>query len=275
MSACTIVKYYKTSEIKKTFVSVKQKANKGINDTNADYQQKKSIYKQLTDKTSTPKATPYPKMKEILNEMSTQVSLMKSVQNKIGKLDKEFTKLLRGKKEIVEDSSEWKRVNKMRQEYKSIGDQLNGHSKKYTKKSNEFSALSKKHKISKVNMKNLKNQVTTYQSKLSKRLTEADQEINNARTYLNKLKQDGKHKNKIPKYRAQLKELEDVLSLIPAKQKKLEVRVEAFEEEVGENATLWVGPGMKSFTIMQDVQEVGNDINKTVDKYNQILSRNK
>ena len=272
LSGCKVVQYYKSSDIKKSLSANKKSANQTMQSVQKDYQKRNAAYQQLVSKTSDSSLSPYPQLSKVLSELSAQVSQMQILHNKLQKMEGRLDRIFSAKKEIESDSPEWDEIQKIRGDYGTTGKQLISATSDYQKKTKEFDALLESHYITQVNMKDLRSQVSTSQNELNTGISKANQGLAKARTELAKLKKNTTaDKKKILVYESKINEMQAVLNELPPKQKKLNVLVAIFTEEVGENNKLWVGPGMRSYTILHDLKAIGLDINQTIKRYNALV----
>lgn len=258
LHSCTV--YYNTSDIKKTFSKSHKEVNKALDKIAKDRREKRGIYNQLLSKIPDSTAAPYPSLSNELIEMTSSYNQLKQTSEHLDKLKTKFSGLAKGKKKIESGSSLWDDFQVIKNEFDTQSGIFESQASDYNKSSNDFIELLNKHKISRIQVIEIKQQINTY-------LAELNQSIELLSAELVKSRQNA-HADKII-----LNQLEEILGNVRNDQTTLESLIHEFEIEVGNEPMIWSGPGMHSYSILSDMKTVGDKISVQGDKFNKLASK--
>ncbi|MBT3229310.1 MAG: hypothetical protein HOD43_02800 [Candidatus Marinimicrobia bacterium] len=255
LGSCTV--YYKTSDIKKTFSQSQKEINKALVKIAKDRREKRGIYNQLSSNIPDSTMSPYPALSTELGAMTRSLTKLKQTAKQLEHLKAKFSRLVKGKKKIESKSSSWDNFQTIKKEYEVQSDKFESLSKAYNISSNKFVDLLNKHHISKIKVVELRKQMDKYIVELNQSVQSLADEIANSR-------QDSRTDKMV------LNQLEEILATVRADQQTLESLIGQFEKEVGDEPTIWSGPGMHSFSILADMKNIGDQISKKGQKINKI-----
>lgn len=264
-NSCTV--YYNTSDIKKTFSKAQREANKVVGEIAKDRTEKQGIYKQLTSSVSDIKLAPYPTLQKHLVSMSSAFVDLKEANKELETLKAQFAKLAKGRKKIESNSSVWKEYQTIQTKYESTTEKFQSLALAYNKASNNFIDTLNKFKISQISVPELQQKVDDY-------LKDLDRSIHDLSTAIIKNKEllasAGRNNNSQASQAKTLDELEAIVTDVQHKRGEMHFLVKGFQVEVGVAAMVWSGPGMKSFTLYNDIQNTGKEITHLGEKFDAI-----
>ncbi len=245
LGSCTV--YYKTSDIKKTFSQSQRETNKILGKIAKDRHEKHGIYNQLRSNIPDSSLPPYPALSVELGKMDRVFAQIKQTVKQLELLKANFSRLVKGSKKIEGNSPLWDDFQTIKKEYEAQSENFESQSNTYTKSSNRFIELLNKHKISRLNVLEVKQQIDKYLLDLNQAVQKLSDEI------------IGRQQN--PKTDKNiLSQLEQILTSIQTDQQSLKALVQQFEKEVGAEPTIWSGPGMYSYSILSNMEAVGDKI---------------
>ena len=267
MNSCTV--YYKTSDIEKSFATVQKESNKSLKKLAKDRREKRGIYTQIMISIEDTLQNPYPQLATLLHEMGTDLGQVKQTNDELQTLQTKFTHLTAGKKKIETKTSLWKDYQKIRSEYDSLTEVFQSAGDSYTKSSNKFATTLNKYKISRIKVPDLKKQVLTYIDELDQALTTLAAEISKSRSLLAS-NSKGANRKKSASRNERLNQMEAILTEIQNQQSTMRQLVSQFEDEIGDKTLIWSGPGMQSYTIVNEMTKLGDETRRLGEKFNKI-----
>ena len=114
-----------------------------------------------------------------------------------------------------------------------------------------------KHTITKINVAEMTHQMNTYIMELNRSVQQLSDEIEKIQ----------KHPNTNENI---LNRLEQILASLDSNKKAMEGLVKQFEREAGTKTEFWSGPGMRSFSVLSEMEAIGDKISNQGDELNKL-----
>lgn len=260
VSSCTV--YYKTSDLKKNFTQASKDTGKSQDHIKKDLDEKQSIYDQLITLSSDPMITPYPLLANHLLDMTTQLNQIDQTHQKFIGLKTRFMLLAKGRKKIETNTPLYKDYKSLKSEFDDLAKVFENHTQAYEKHSNHFVLTINKHKISEINIADLKKKLNTYMKDLDASIEEVNVGIKDYRVRASK--------KKLAKNASVLDQLELIVADISEKREQMSILIKGFEAETKGVVKVWSGPGMHTYTIMNDIMTLGDQISADGKKFDEI-----
>lgn len=253
LGSCTV--YYTTSDLKKTFNQTQREVNKSLGKIAKDRREKSGIYTQLLAKVPDSTATPYPALSAELIVMARSFKQLKQTAKQLEQMKANFSRLVKGRKKIESGSSMWDDFQVIKAEYETQTGNFESQAESYNKSSNKFISLLNDHKITKLEVVEITKQIDDYMKELSHAIGQIVLELD-------------EYRKKPDADKAVLNDLETILASIKADQLSLQKKIKAFKKEVGSEPQVWSGPGVLSFTILEEMHKLGDKISDQGEAFN-------
>jgi len=253
--SCTT--YYKTSDLKKTFNQNQREVNKTLGQIAKDRREKRGIYTQLITRAPDSTAAPYPALAAELAVMTTTFKQIKRTVNKMEKTKVRLNNLVKGKKKLESNSPAWDEFQQIKTDYDSQGETFNSLVGTYQAASNRFISLLNDNKFVRLQVVELRQQIDSYMSQL-------DHSIQQISTQLEEFRKDPQAS------KSTLGKMDKTLANIRTERDAMQKMIATFEKEVGSEPQVWAGPGMLSYTILQDLRRTGKKITTQGEAFNQL-----
>jgi len=135
-SGCTMVRYYKVSDLKAQFRKSETQAKKSVREAGKDLKLKRKKLKQLSETRGVDlKKPPYSELTGMTGKMSKELKKLKGHSARIGKLRKKMDKTVGKRKKIATNQPVYDKVESLIEEMKRYHEQA-------TSTLNEYKALS-------------------------------------------------------------------------------------------------------------------------------------
>jgi hypothetical protein len=271
-SSCATVRQYKTSDVRKAFEGSIQKTEQSIKNIESDRNSRRSVYEKLVllgDST----IAPYPSMNQDLADMDGAIREMHALQEKIKDLKDRFEKLAEGKSGIKSNHPEWESMQKIEDEFKAAGNNINMSIKRYHGHAEKFNDLVRQYKIRKVN-------VSVVQGKMRSDILSLKEKILDVKTRMMRFKEDlgkeigatGDQKN-ISEKENNISAMDAIVNGISQKGDEAEKAVSLFENEARGKTEILAGPGMRTYSILEDVRKAAAEVQGLVERFNEMAGR--
>lgn len=258
LGSCTV--YYSTSDLKKTFNQTQREVNKSLGKIAKDRRDKRGIYDQLIVKIPDSTATPYPALASKLIVMQRSFQQLKQTAKQLEQMKANFNRLVKGRKKIESGSSLWDDFQVIKAAYETQTDNFESQVDTYNRASNKFVTLLNDHKIFKIKTVEVRTQIDDYMQELSQSIGKITLDLDELR-------------NNPDVDKKALGELEDILATIQADQVALQKKINAFEKEIGSEPEVWTGPGLLSFTILDEMKTLGDGISEKGEDFNRLAAK--
>lgn len=271
INACTV--YYKTSDVRKTFSGAIKETNKAIETAEKDMNQKQDAYDQLVSNIPDPSIDPYPRLAATLNEMTSHISMLYELHSQLDSLRNEFESIAKDKKRIESNNPEWKIFKATKAEYESAQKEMQSISRKYSDASNSFISIANNYKIAKVNVPDVRNKVDSYLNDIDASVKDIEKKIIEYREILADVLSRGVSQKKIAKRQELLHQLESIVATVTEKRNEIGLLIKQFKKESGNNTEIWSGPGMAIYTLLSDINKLGDEITQLGRQFNKISKK--
>lgn len=250
-AGCTF--YYSTKSINENAHQYANSAASQEKEIANDVNKYSSIYDNLIQRSSTPDAKPYPDMKATLDKMKDTQSQISALSPKSKDISAKLLALTKGKKSIATNSPELKVINQESEQFRM---RYNALLQKYSNQHNDLVNFMKQSAVGQVNIDYMRNEFDRYVKESNKKLAEAKNNIHS--------KEAKDHVKNIDRADQLLREMETENNLMIQ-------MLEAFKHENSGKKEIWVGPGIRSYTIKQDIQEKSQQLEKLAKEFNSLL----
>ena len=139
--SCTF--YYKTSDLRSSFSTVEKELNKTLTMIESDHDQKTEMFNHLISTIPDQLIKPYPAMSTSLNELFSMLNQLKGIKTQLDNLKDQFDTLIKGKKKIETNTSDWTKIKDLKNKYKNKLQDFENLSNNYSITSNSFNSLAK------------------------------------------------------------------------------------------------------------------------------------
>ena len=120
-TSCTMVRYYKSSDIKKTFRGAEQKVQKLVREAKKNVKVRRSKLKELAaHKGTTLKQAPFKGLNQTLKEMSGEIKKLKVLATKISKLNKKASKTLGKRKKVATNDPAFDKIEALKKQLEEL-----------------------------------------------------------------------------------------------------------------------------------------------------------
>jgi len=142
--ACTMVRYYKVSEVRKTFAKSRKQVDKIIRKAGKDLKKRKAGLKKLASRGADLDGPTGRELKGMMKQMKRLRAELGEVVPRIEKLRKRLDRVVGKKKKITQKDSRYPKVQGLIDEMKALHDQARKLVKKYQKLASKFKKRAKK-----------------------------------------------------------------------------------------------------------------------------------
>jgi hypothetical protein len=145
---CTVVRYYKVSDVRKGFKNTQAQTEKGLKHMTRDVQRHRSVITKAMTQRRNLTMKPYPEMKRLVGAMGKIRDKLVYQQQDIAKLRKRFERIVGPRRlKVQSNEADYPRVRKVMDELKILHKDMKSLVKRYKSKSSEFRQLMVQHKI--------------------------------------------------------------------------------------------------------------------------------
>lgn len=271
LNACAV--YYRTSDVRFSFDKSVQEMDRAIVQAKADYRSKKEAYDQVLLYVPDAKLAPYPSLAGLLQQATAKIAELDAARLRADRNRKQFDSLFKGEKQIRSDSPHWDRLKELRKKHEAEIEAFKTIAGAYQGVSNTFSNTAKRSGIVRAKIADIRAEVARFTAEFDRQVPQVNMNIDQARGQLRDAARQGADPKKVTEKNDLLDQLEQVVRSITEKRQALEAIIRGFESEVDETKELWIGPGMKTYTVVQEVQGIGRDMSQLVGKYNGLVER--
>ena len=251
LQACSLG--YSTKSIDKNAKSLVSNVTKGNNKIKTDLREFTSIYNSLMSKTSTPDSSPYPAISSGLQRMKEVAAEIDAMYPQALILSDRYAKLTRGKRSIPMSSPQ---LSEIRQDTDNFTHRYTQLGDKYGKERNQLIQIMKDSSIGKFNVAETRKKIDDY-------IVTSNQKLSQTRAAL--------HRAQARKQVRNYAKLENLLLQMTDENNRLIALMENIKREGGNQKEYWVGPGMYTFTVKNDMEAIGRHITQLVEQFNASL----
>ena len=248
--------YVETAKVRRMYDDAQKDVSEKLADIKDDYAQRNKMIQSITSQISNKQITPYPKLNAELNKMSKSIINLEEAQSRMVSLRERFNQLSEGRKRFESDQPEWARHKRVQDGYEKIMNGMRSMMNDYSMSSKSFNDIAGKY-LRKVN-------VNTVRSDISQFLSNFDSEIGDLESKL--VMQRSNNANTNQSRESAFKQIDEILGKMRNKRKALETILDTFNLEVGDKKEFMTGPGLKTYTITNDLVEISKEFSSHVDQ---------
>jgi DNA repair exonuclease SbcCD ATPase subunit len=272
-SGCTIVRYYKVNDLKKSFGGAVSTVDDGCARMNRDAAAKQALYVHLVGHAGDEAMPPYAELKKIVDEMSRLATSLEQQREAVEALRSRFEAIAKGKKRIRSDRPEFEEVSDLVDQIEALEDQIGETVGRYNNQTEAFAALAREYRIAELDVAKLSREMRAYVADIDRRIAAFRGKVGATRTML-----DGAAGARLPASDKAdkgdlLDELDRRLVEIESLRGQIQQLVERFETETRGQAKVWVGPGLVAHSLMSQLEAKGKAIAAAGTRINEVAGR--
>ncbi len=248
--------YVETAKVRRMYDDAQKDVSEKLADIKDDYAQRNKMIKSITSQISNKQITPYPTLNAELDKMSKSIINLEEAQSRMVSLRERFNQLSEGRKRFESDQPEWARHKRVQDGYEKIMNGMRSMMNDYSMSSKSFNDIAGKY-LRKVN-------VNTVRSDISQFLSNFDSEIGDLESKLAIQRSNNANTNQSRE--SAFKQIDEILGKMRNKRKALETILDTFNLEVGDKKEFMTGPGLKTYTITNDLVEISKEFSSHVDQ---------
>ena len=256
LPGCTIVRHYDVQSVGKSFDQSVSQTQKVVTDIKANTKRMQTMLLSLKSGGADLQSPPYAELSLSYERARDRGEEVSAKDAELRALRREFRALSRGKKRISsKDPKSYDRVEDLLSTVEDLQPAFQTSVKAYEKESNAFAKCLKKHRIGKMNVKEIRGQLASQLRKIDVGIAQVRNNVHKAQ----KAKDQGRLS---PKALATLDAIILKFGSMESERAKLERVATQFAHEVQGQTNLLVGPGFAAFDIISVVQSHGEVIVK-------------
>jgi len=270
-SGCTT--YYKTSHINKNADKLTRNTNQNTTKVKNDYQDLLQMQKELLKHTNIPTEYPYTSIDKMLQQLEKHIFEVKKSEESILNNRQVLSAFLKGKKKIRSDLPDLDKFNSIIKNQKILYEEHSERLMDYREDRDKLVSFLGNNKITKLKLSETRKKAKKFTDDAANTIIKIETTLAQAKEkYLSYNNQKFK-KDKIEHINNILKEIESVTSKIETENKQLINLMDGFKSEINERNEVWVGPGMKTHTLLIDMSKIGKTLNNLSNNYNYLIDK--
>jgi len=231
-------------------------ASEKIADIKNDYAQRNKMIQSITSQIPNKQITPYPALNSELDKMSKSIIDLEESQSKMQSLRERFDQLSAGRKRFESDRPEWARHKRVQDGYENIMNGMRSMMNDYSNSSKSFNDITGKY-LRKVDVKVVRKEINQF-------LSNFDSEIGELELNLEMRRSNNVNSNQSTE--SAFREIDEIIVKIKSKRDILKAMMDTFNMEVGDQKEFMTGPGLKTYTITNDLVEISKEFSTHVDQ---------
>ena len=248
--------YVETAKVRGMYDDAQKDVSEKIADIKNDYAQRNKMIQSITSQIPNKQITPYPALNDELNKMSKSIIDLEESQSKMQSLRKRFDQLSEGRKRFESDRPEWTRHKRVQDGYENIINEIRSMMNDYSMSSKSFNDIAGKY-LRKVDVKVVRNEINQF-------LSNFDSEIGELELNLEIRRSNNVNSNQTTE--SAFQEIDEILGKMKNKRDILKAMMDTFNMEVGDKKEFMTGPGLKTYTITNDLVEISKKFSSHVDQ---------
>lgn len=269
------VRYYKTSSVNSAFSKAERKLAANNQKAEERYAMWNSALAGMTGSSVTPEAVPYPAMKGELAQMKRSLDNMKGISDNVRVLEQQWQTISKGKSRIQSDKPEWKELKNLRGRMEEASNRYRSHAEKFRGHDTQLQSLANSHGIKRLKTEDLVAKLVDFESRMRSGLTQSRSKISEAESQLRRARGQGYSAAEIQRRQEILDTMKGLLRELEAGNSRVATLRSDFEREAGGNEVIWAGPGMKSHTLLVDMEKKGREIEGIIQKLDSLSDQYK
>lgn len=248
--------YVETAKVRRMYDDAQKDVSEKLADIKDDYAQRNKMIQSITSQISNKQITPYPTLNAELDKMSKSINNLEEAQSRMVSLRERFNQLSEGRKRFESDQPEWARHKRVQDGYEKIMNGMRSMMNDYSMSSKSFNDIAGKY-LRKVNVNKVRSDINQFFSNF-------DSEIGDLESKL--VMQRSNNANTNQSRESAFKQIDEILGKMRNKRKALETILDTFNLEVGDKKEFMTGPGLKTYTITNDLVEISKEFSSHVDQ---------
>ena len=248
--------YVETAKVRGMYDDAQRDVSEKIAGIKDDYAQRNKMIQSITSQIPDKQITPYPTLNDKLDKMSKSIIDLEGSQSRMLSLRERFDQLSEGRKRFESDQPEWTRHKRVQDGYEKIMNGMRSMMNDYSMSSKSFNDIAGKY-LRKVNVKAVRSDINQF-------LFNFDSEIGDFELGLEMQRSNNANSNQSRK--SAFQEIDEILEKMRNKRNMLEAMLDTFNLEVGDKKEFMTGPGLKTYTITNDLVEISKGFSSHVDQ---------
>lgn len=248
--------YVETAKVRGMYDDAQRDVSEKIAGIKDDYAQRNKMIQSITSQIPDKQITPYPTLNDKLDKMSKSIIDLEGSQSRMLSLRERFDQLSEGRKRFESDQPEWTRHKRVQDGYEKIMNGMRSMMNDYSMSSKSFNDIAGKY-LRKVNVKAVRSDINQF-------LSNFDSEIGDFELGLEMQRSNNANSNQSRK--SAFQEIDEILEKMRNKRDMLEAMLDTFNLEVGDKKEFMTGPGLKTYTITNDLVEISKGFSSHVDQ---------
>tara|TARA_Y100000741_G_scaffold342935_1_gene306345 strand:+ start:1271 stop:2110 length:840 start_codon:yes stop_codon:yes gene_type:complete len=248
--------YVETAKVRGMYDDAQRDVSEKIAGIKDDYAQRNKMIQSITSQIPDKQITPYPTLNDKLDKMSKSIIDLEGSQSRMLSLRERFDQLSEGRKRFESDQPEWTRHKRVQDGYEKIMNGMRSMMNDYSMSSKSFNDIAGKY-LRKVNVKAVRSDINQF-------LSNFDSEIGDFELGLEMQRSNNANSNQSRK--SAFQEIDEILEKMRNKRNMLEAMLDTFNLEVGDKKEFMTGPGLKTYTITNDLVEISKGFSSHVDQ---------
>ena len=248
--------YVETAKVRGMYDDAQRDVSEKIAGIKDDYAQRNKMIQSITSQIPDKQITPYPTLNDKLDKMSKSIIDLEGSQSRMLSLRERFDQLSEGRKRFESDQPEWTRHKRVQDGYEKIMNGMRSMMNDYSMSSKSFNDIAGKY-LRKVNVKAVRSDINQF-------LSNFDSEIGDFELGLEMQRSNNANSNQSRK--SAFQEIDEILEKMRNKRDMLEAMLDTFNLEVGDKKEFMTGPGLKTYTITNDLVEISKEFSSHVDQ---------
>jgi len=248
--------YVETAKVRGMYDDAQRDVSEKIAGIKDDYAQRNKMIQSITSQIPDKQITPYPTLNDKLDKMSKSIIDLEGSQSRMLSLRERFDQLSEGRKRFKSDQPEWTRHKRVQDGYEKIMNGMRSMMNDYSMSSKSFNDIAGKY-LRKVNVKAVRSDINQF-------LSNFDSEIGDFELGLEMQRSNNANSNQSRK--SAFQEIDEILEKMRNKRNMLEAMLDTFNLEVGDKKEFMTGPGLKTYTITNDLVEISKGFSSHVDQ---------
>ena len=248
--------YVETAKVRGMYDDAQRDVSEKIAGIKDDYAQRNKMIQSITSQIPDKQITPYPTLNDKLDKMSKSIIDLEGSQSRMLSLRERFDQLSEGRKRFESDQPEWTRHKRVQDGYEKIMNGMRSMMNDYSMSSKSFNDIAGKY-LRKVNVKAVRSDINQF-------LSNFDSEIGDFELGLEMQRSNNANSNQSRK--SAFQEIDEILEKMRNKRDILEAMLDTFNLEVGDKKEFMTGPGLKTYTITNDLVEISKGFSSYVDQ---------
>ena len=145
--------------------------------------------------------------------------------------------------------------------------------KKYFKTSRSFLSITKKHGITRYEVAYLQGEIDSYIGTIDTNIMDVKEKMKELREKHSGDENQASNQGDYEQKQELMSQLELILTEISGNRNQIDILLDNFKMESEDRTEIWCGPGTKTFTLHDDIQIIGKEINRLINCFYKISMR--